>query len=195
MLYYSPQIWCSDDTDAIERLEIQQGTAMIYPLSSIGAHVSDCPNHTVGRSTPFQTRGHVALSGTFGYELDVTRIPEEDRNQIPNQVALYHKYNDLIRQGDYYRLKNYSDNHYEDAWSVVAKDKSEVLVTFVQVLARPNRHSTRLTLKGLEPNAKYQDEDTKIIYSGDTLMYAGLLMQNIHGDFTSKLIHLVKVEE
>lgn len=194
MLYYSPQIWCSDDTDAIERLEIQQGTAMMYPLSSMGAHVSDCPNHTVGRSTPFKTRGHVALAGTFGYELDVTRIPEEDRNQILEQVALYHKYNDLIRRGDYYRLKNYTDNHYEDAWSVVAKDKSEALVTFVQVLARPNRHSTRLTLKGLDPNGKYQDEATKRIYSGDTLMYAGLLMQGIHGDFTSKLIHLIKVE-
>lgn len=194
MLYYSPQIWCSDDTDAIERLEIQQGTAMIYPLSSIGAHVSDCPNHTVGRTTPFGTRGHVALSGTFGYELDVTRIPEADRNQIPEQVALYHKYNDLIRQGDYYRLKNYAENHYEDAWSVVAKDKREVLVTFVQVLGRPNRHSTRLCLKGLDPNAKYQDEATQMIYSGDTLMYAGLLMQGMHGDFTSKLIHLIKVK-
>lgn len=193
MLYYSPQIWCSDDTDAIERLQIQQGTAMIYPLSSIGAHVSDCPNHTVGRTTPFKTRGHVALSGTFGYELDVTRISEEDRNQIPEQVALYHKYNDLIRRGDYYRLKNYTDNHYEDAWSVVAKDQSEVLVTFVQVLARPNRHSTRLTLKGLNPQGQYQDEETKQVYSGDTLMYAGLLMKDLYGDYASKLVHLVKI--
>ncbi|MBQ8549284.1 MAG: alpha-galactosidase, partial [Lachnospiraceae bacterium] len=94
MLYYSPQIWCSDDTDAIERLTIQEGTALIYPLSAMGAHVSDCPNHAVGRVTPFETRGYVALAGTFGYELDVTKIPEEDRNMIPDQVAMYHKYND-----------------------------------------------------------------------------------------------------
>lgn len=91
MLYFSPQIWCSDDTDAVERLVIQEGTALLYPLSAIGAHVSDCPNHTVGRNTPFETRGHVALAGTFGYELDITKIPEEDRKLIPEQVAMYHK--------------------------------------------------------------------------------------------------------
>ena len=91
MLYYSPQIWCSDDTDAIERLSIQEGTAIVYPLSTIGAHVSDCPNHTVGRITPFETRGYVALAGTFGYELDVTKIPREDRELIPAQVEMYHK--------------------------------------------------------------------------------------------------------
>ena len=107
MLYYSPQIWCSDDTDAIERLKIQEGTALIYPLSTMGAHVSDCPNHTVGRVTPFATRGNVALAGTFGYELDITKIPAEDREQIPKQVELYHKYNDLVRGGDYYRIAYY----------------------------------------------------------------------------------------
>ena len=104
MLYYSPQIWCSDDTDAIERLVIQEGTSLVYPLSAMGAHVSDCPNHTVGRATPFETRGYVALAGTFGYELDVTKIPQEDREMIPEQVAMYHKYNDLVREGDYYRI-------------------------------------------------------------------------------------------
>ncbi len=83
MLYYSPQIWCSDDTDAIERLEIQEGTALIYPLCAMGAHVSVCPNHTVGRVTPFTTRGHVALAGTFGYELDITKLPEEERKRQP----------------------------------------------------------------------------------------------------------------
>lgn len=92
MLYYSPQIWCSDDTDAIERLRIQEGTALIYPLSSIGAHVSDCPNHAVGRVTPFETRAQVALAGTFGYELDVTKIAEEERKQIPEQIELCHKF-------------------------------------------------------------------------------------------------------
>ena len=99
MLYYSPQVWCSDDTDAIERLSIQEGTALLYPLSAIGAHVSDCPNHITGRTVPFQTRGHIALAGTFGYEMDITRIPEADRAQIPEQVEWYHRYNELMQAG------------------------------------------------------------------------------------------------
>ena len=191
MLYYSPQIWCSDDTDAIERLKIQEGTAMIYPLSSIGAHVSDCPNHTVGRVTPFETRGYVALLGTFGYELDVTRIPEEDRAMIPKQVAMYHKYNDLVREGDYYRMASYSENHSYDAWMVVAKDKKEALVTYIQVMAEPNYHSRRIQLKGLDPHTFYEVEETKKIYSGETLMYAGLNIERVFGDFKGKLIHLI----
>ena len=192
MLYYSPQIWCSDDTDAIERLEIQEGTAMIYPLSSMGAHVSDCPNHTVGRVTPFETRGYVALAGTFGYELDVTKIPEEDRNMIPDQVKMYHKYNDLVRSGDYYRLASYSDNHKYDCYMVVAKDQSEALVTFIQVMMRPNHHSRNIRLRGLDPNKNYRIEGEDRIYSGEALMYAGIQVQNPWGDFRGKLIHIVE---
>ena len=109
MLYYGPQIWCSDNADAIARLEIQQGTALMYPLSTMGAHVSDCPNHTVGRTTPFETRGYVALAGTFGYELDVTRIPEADRNMIPAQTKMYHRFSDIVRLGDYYRISSFQD--------------------------------------------------------------------------------------
>ena len=191
MLFYSPQIWCSDDTDAIERLEIQEGTALIYPLSTMGAHVSDCPNHTVGRTTPFSTRGNVALAGTFGYELDITKILEEDRKQIPGQVAMYHKYNDLVRNGDYYRLASYRENHYYDCYEVVAKDKSEALITFVQVLNRANHHSRCIRLSGLDPKRQYRDEETGEIYFGDTLMNAGILVQGMWGDFQSKLIHLV----
>ena len=97
MLYYSPQIWCSDDTDAYERLSIQEGTALMYPLSTMGAHVSVCPNHAVGRVTPFKTRGYVALSGTFGYELDITKLSKEDREMIVRQIALYKKFKPLIR--------------------------------------------------------------------------------------------------
>ena len=191
MLYYSPQIWCSDDTDAIERLKIQEGTALIYPLSTIGAHVSDCPNHTVGRVTPFETRGHVALSGTFGYELDITKIPEEDRKMIPEQVAMYHKYNDLVREGDYYRIASYQENHYFDCYEVVSKDKEEALVTFVQVLNRPNCRSRRICLKGLAPEKNYRIEGEDRIYAGDTLLYAGIQIENPWGDFKSKLIHIV----
>ncbi len=190
MLYFSPQIWCSDDTDAIERLAIQEGTALIYPLSTMGAHVSDCPNHTVGRNTPFSTRGNVALAGTFGYELDITKIPEADRARIPEQVALYHKYNDLVRRGDYYRIASYRSNHFFDCYGVVAKDKREALFTFVQVLRRPNYHSRIIKLAGLDASMRYRDEESGKWYSGDTLMNAGIPVQEMWGDFQSKLIHL-----
>ncbi|MCM1191229.1 MAG: alpha-galactosidase [Butyrivibrio sp.] len=195
MLYYSPQIWCSDDTDAIERLVIQEGTALIYPLSAMGAHVSDCPNHTVGRNTPFSTRGNVALAGTFGYELDITKISVEDRAQIPEQVALYHKYNDLVRRGDYYRIASYRENRFYDCYAVVSKDKEEALITFVQVLRRPNCHSRMIKPAGLNPAKRYRIEETGEVYSGDTLMNAGIPVQEMWGDFQSKLIHLVAERE
>lgn len=195
MLYYSPQIWCSDDTDAIERLAIQEGTAMVYPLSAMGAHVSDCPNHTVGRVTPFETRGYVALAGTFGYELDVTKIPAEDRAMIPEQIEMYHKYNDLVRTGDYYRIASYSTNHQFDCWQVVAKDKSEALVTFIQVMNRANSHSRKIRLKGLDPSKQYRIEGTDRIYFGRTLMNAGILIENLWGDYKGKLIHITTIDK
>ena len=198
MLYYSPQIWCSDDTDAIERLSIQEGTAMIYPLSTMGAHVSDCPNHTVGRVTPFETRGYVALAGTFGYELDVTKIPEEDRNMIPEQVAMYHKYNDLVREGDYYRIASYRENHFYDCYEVVSQDKTEALVTYIQVLNRPNYHSRRIQIPGLAPEKMYVIENAadwpeikQTEYSGEALQYAGMNIPPLWGDFKGRLLHLV----
>ena len=206
MLYYSPQIWCSDDTDAIERLAIQEGTALIYPLSAMGAHVSDCPNHTVGRVTPFKTRGDVALCGTFGYELDITRIPQEDRDAIPGQIAAYHRYNDLVRNGDYYRLASYQENNIYDCYMVVSKDRKEALLTYVQVLNRPNFKSRMIKLAGLAPDKKYKvlyegadennnsgsdgENQVQMLY-GDTLMSAGLRMPGMWGDFKSTLIHLV----
>lgn len=194
MLYYSPQIWCSDDTDAIERLTIQEGTALIYPLAAMGAHVSACPNHTVGRVTPFQTRGHVALAGTFGYELDITKLSDEEKTLVPQQVAMYHRYHDLIRSGDYYRLASYGENHLYDCWQVTAKDGGETLVTFVQVMGRANCHSRRIRLQGLDPAARYRDVQTGAIYGGDALMYAGLPIPNLWGDSQSMLISLKRMD-
>lgn len=191
MLYYSPQIWCSDDTDAIERLSIQEGTELIYPLSTMGAHVSDCPNHTVGRTTPFMTRAHVALAGTFGYELDITKISDKERMVIPEQVALYHKYNDLVREGDYYRIASYRENGLYDCWMVVAKDKSEALVTYVQVLGKPNVHSRKIKLLGLDEAADYRLDGTDKVYGGDLLMNAGLLIEKMCGDYMSRLYYFV----
>lgn len=193
MLYYSPQIWCSDDTDAIERLAIQEGTALLYPLSAIGAHVSDCPNHTVGRITPFATRGHVALAGTFGYELDITAIGEEERKMIPEQVALYHRYNDLVREGDYYRIASYRENHSYDCYAVVAKDRSEALVTYVQVLNRANCRSRRIRIPGLAPEKRYRIEGQEAVYYGDTLQNAGIFAPTLRGDFQSALIYIREV--
>lgn len=169
--------------------------SIVYPLCSMGAHVSDCPNHTVGRTTPFTTRGEVALAGTFGYELDVTRIPQEDRDKIPSQVAMYHKYNDLVRSGDYYRLASYSENHQYDCYEVAAKDGSEALVTYVEVLRRPNFKTRRIRLKGLDENAVYENEETKARYTGDVLMYAGVQAPETWGDFSSRLMHFVKVDK
>lgn len=190
MLYYSPQIWCSDDTDAIERLKIQEGTSLIFPLSTMGAHVSDCPNHIIGRTTPFKTRGDVALSGTFGYELDVTRISEADRKDIPNQVALYHKYNHLVRSGDYYRLSSFRKNHEFDAYMVVSKDKKEALVTYVQVMASPNPSRKMLKIPGLLPDTRYQIEGSDIELLGSTLEKVGLVITPKNGDYISGLIHI-----
>jgi alpha-galactosidase len=193
MLYYSPQIWCSDDTDAIERLSIQEGTALIFPLSAMGAHIADCPSHSNGRSTPFETRGYVALAGTFGYELDITKIPEEDRQLIPRQVAMYHKYNDLVRTGDYYRIASYQSNHEYDCIQVVSKDKKEALVTYIQVMARPNYSTRRVRLKGLCENTIYRIEETGVELSGGALMHAGLAIDNMWGDYLGKLIHIMAI--
>ncbi|MBH1939932.1 alpha-galactosidase [Mobilitalea sibirica] len=194
MLYYSPQIWCSDDTDAIERLAILEGTALIYPLSTIGAHVSDCPNHVTGRTTPFDTRGIVALAGTFGYELDVTKISEDDRKAIPKQVEMYHKYNDLVREGDYYRIASFKSNHYYDCYEVVSKDKKEAIVTFVQVLTRASYPMPSILLQGLDPDTKYRIDASDMAVSGDVLMYMGFPIEMERGDYQARIYHLTAVE-
>ena len=215
MLYYSPQIWCSDDMDPIERLAIQEGTSLIYPLSTMGAHVCDCPNHTTGRTTPFTTRAHVAMAGTFGYELDITKISQSDRDKIPGQISQYHKYQPLVREGDYYRIASWRENHQYDCWQVVSKDKGEALVTYVQVLSQPNYRSRKICLKGLDPDRDYrlEIEDTQEfkerakakefdgicrltqpdgqVYSGRLLMQGGFLIQRLHEDFSSVLLHFI----
>ena len=204
MLYYSPQIWTSDDMDPVERLKIHEGTALVYPLSTMGAHVCDCPNHSTGRTTPFETRGYVALSGTFGYELDVTRIPEADRNMIPSQIKMYQRYNDLVRSGDYYRVASYRENHEWDCWEVVSKDKTEALVTVINVIGRVNYKSRLVKLKGLDPDKIYSlkvfnmetaaEDEEFLRLRGDALMYAGINVKGIyHGDFKGKLIHLKSI--
>lgn len=194
-LYYSPQIWTSDDTDAIERLRIQEGTAMVFPLSSMGAHVSICPNEQVGRSTPFKTRGDVAMSGTFGYELDIAKLTAEERAQIPGQVADYHRFHGIVADGDYYRLSSWSDSDPFDCWMSVRKDRSEAILTFVQVLGRPNFRSRIVKLRGLDPEAFYaveRDGAAEGERSGEELLRCGLRFPN-RGDFTSTQVYLKKI--
>ena len=201
MFFYSPQIWCSDDTDAIERLAIQEGTALIYPLSTMGAHVSVCPNHACGRVTPFKTRGYVALSGTFGYELDITKLSSEDRALIPHQVELYKKYSGLVREGDYQRIASWSDGGDIDCWASVAKDKSKALVTFVQVMNHPNYKTRFVKIQDLKADSKYRvsfpDEDQNswpsVELTGLTLAKAGFPVRRDWGDFQAKLIYIEEI--
>lgn len=201
MFYYSPQIWCSDDTDSYERLMIQEGTALIYPLSTMGAHVSVCPNHAVGRITPFKTRGYVALSGTFGYELDITKLPPEERSLIPHQIELYKKYSALVRNGDYQRILSCTDGHDADCWASVSKDKSKALITFVQIFNHPNYKSRFIKIHGLKQDSKYRvtfpDENPKDfpeqVLSGKTLQNAGFPIRRDWGDFQAKLIYIKEI--
>ncbi|MDR1638477.1 MAG: alpha-galactosidase [Clostridiales bacterium] len=193
MLYYSPQIWTSDNVDPIERLKIQSGTSLAYPPSAMGAHVGDVPCHSNGRITPISTRGNVAMFGTFGFELDLTKISKEDLEQVPALIAQYHKCNDLARDGDLYRIGNIFTDNTWDAWMFVSKDKSEALLEYVQVLASSNTPSRRIQLKGLKEGFWYKNDETGMVLSAETLMHDGLDMW-IKGDFSSKVIRFEKAK-
>lgn len=194
MLYYSPQIWTSDNTEAIDRLKIQEGTALIYPLSSMGAHVAACPSHTNNRVTPFETRGRVSLPGCFGYELDLTKLTEEEKAMIPGQLEEYRKYGPVFRTGDYYRLASYAENHEYDALMAVSKDKKIAVVDYVEVFSRSRCRAARVALQGLDENLTYCSS-TGEIRSGAGWMYAGLLLPRLEHDFTSSLIVLEAIED
>lgn len=188
MLYYSPQIWCSDNADPIERLMIQEGTHLIYPLSTTGSHVADSPNHINGRVTPFDTRADVALTGTFGYELDVTKISEEEQSKIPAQIEKYKKYRKLIQTGDYYRLASFRENGRYDSYMVVSKDKNHAAIIYVQVVTDSNVLSKKLKLCGLDSEKKYIIDDKE--YTGSVLMNVGYIMKPLKGDFKSVVIEV-----
>lgn len=192
ILYYMPQIWTSDNSDAISRLRIQYGTSLAYPMSALSAHVSVVPNHQIGRVTPFRTRGEVAFTGTFGYELDLSQLSAEDKEEARRQVALYKQVRPLLMNGDLYRLKSpFTSN--ESAWVVVAADQGEALATQVTILAQPNPSIDFLPLRGLDPKRKYKVAGTDAVYGGDLLMNVGLPVQVPTGDFFSQQWHLVAV--
>lgn len=188
MLYYSPQIWTSDNTDAVERLAIQEGTALVYPLSAMGAHVSVCPNHIVHRTTPFETRAEVAMAGTFGYELDITKLSEEEKEAVKQQTEAYHRYYPLLNEGDYYRLLSGGKEKKADSFMVVSKDKAKALLFYVRILAAPNEKGRFLRLKGLDAERKYQING--VSYTGAVLMNAGVLIPGGMTDFTSMVLEI-----
>lgn len=185
ILYYMPQIWCSDDTDAIERIRIQYGTSFGYPICSVGAHVSASPNMQTGRTVPLKTRAEVAMAGTFGYEMDVRTLDHKEREQVRRQIQEYKKYESIIRQGDYYRLTNPQENSFYAAWQFVAKDQKESVVSFVLLHAEANPPFRRLRIRGLKEDAGYQIDGDEKVYTGGALMYAGIPVPIMWGDYQS----------
>ena len=183
MLYYSPQIWCSDNTDAIDRLKIQYGTSFGYPVSAMGAHVSVCPNHQSGRITPFETRGTVASSGTFGYELDLMKMSEEEKKTAREQILKYKEMEHLVQSGDYYRLVNPFENNNHVLWQFVSKDKKETVVCGVRLHSEANPYIYLFYPQGLDADMKYEDTATGKVYTGAALMKAGLPLPLTTGDY------------
>jgi alpha-galactosidase len=189
MLYYMPQTWTSDNTDAVARLKIQYGTSLVYPISAMGAHVSAVPNHQVHRITSLEMRGHVAMSGNFGYELDLTKLSEEEKAIVKQQVAFYKDIRRLVQFGTFYRILSPFEGN-ETAWMFVSEDKSEAFVAYFRVLAEANAPLSFLRLKGLDPNKDYEIIGSGEVYGGDELMYAGLNVPRRRGDFISVIWRL-----
>ena len=213
MLAYFPQIWCSDDSDAIERLVIQHGTSFGYPVSTMGAHVSACPNHQTGRTTPLWTRAVVAMSGTFGYELDLGKLTDEEKEQVRAQIQVFKQHYDLIQDGRYYRLTNPTTDHRFTAWQFVSDTES--LVNLVLTHPEANARPLHIQLRGLEEDALYRVDSLCVygsastpeiagvkghtkgegaVYSGSTLLYAGLTLPHLVGDYPSVQLHLTRLE-
>ena len=192
MLYYTPQIWCSDNTDAINRTRIQYGTSFFYPVAAMGSHVSAVPNHQTGRVTSMHTRGVAAMSGTFGYELNPALLNAMEKAEIRAQLAQYREYQELIREGDYYRLSNpFQDNF--AAWMVVSDDRSKALVSVIRLTAEANPPAAYVTLKGMEEDAFYREKTTGKVYPGAALMEAGILLPAAVSEYEAYQIALERV--
>lgn len=203
MLYYAPQGWTSDDTDAIERLKIQYGTSMVYPVSCMGSHVSASPNHQTNRVTPIETRADVAYFGTFGYELDLLKLDEEDKAEIRRQIAFMKEKRDLIQKGTFYRLKSPFEGN-ETAWMIVSEDQKKALVGYYRVMQPVNVGFKRLKLKGLKEDICYKVSGYDYDCYGDELMQVGMILSdsasgvwkkgvNDKGDFQAKVFEIVAV--
>nr|WP_251047458.1 alpha-galactosidase [Planococcus sp. ISL-110] len=197
LLHYAPQGWTSDDTDAVERLKIQYGTSLVYPISSMGAHVSAVPNHQVGRITSLETRANVAYFGAFGYELDVAMMTDTEKESVKRQIAFYKENRLLIQQGQFYRIENpFAEDGNVTSWTVVSDDQNEAILGYYQVLSRPNPGLTRVFFKGLNPEFEYAIDGIDATFYGDELMGAGLQQNryrtNEHPADFSSVVYKVK---
>lgn len=197
MLHYMPQTWTSDNTDAVARLEIQSGTSLVLPISSMGAHVSAVPNHQVNRTTSLKMRGDVASAGNLGYELDPTSLSNEEKHIVKEQIRFYKENRRLIQYGKFYRLLSPFDLTNETAWLFVDEAKDEALFFYYLILDKTNTMRPRVKMAGLDPDKKYRIEGESSEYYGSELMYKGLFIQpplpdsaaqssyQINGDFRS----------
>ena len=210
MLFFSPQIWCSDNSDAINRLKIQKGTSYGYPVSTMGSHVSASPNHQNGRRVPIETRAIVAMSGTFGYELDPRTFTDEEKAVVKRQIANFNRFYELIQKGRYYRLTNENDESYYTSWQFVSEDKSEALVNLVVTDVRGNAEIPFVKLCGLDEKADYcidyinvsaegtaesgdrKDFADENVYRGNALMNGGYSFNQLFGVYPAVQIHFVK---
>lgn len=190
MLYYMPQVWTSDNTDAIDRLKIQYGTSFAYPISTMGAHVSACPNHGTARITPLKTRGVVAYFGTYGIELDITTMTDEEKAEIKRQIVEFKKYYSLIQNGEYYRLQSPYDNKFYVAWEVSRADESEALVAVVRADMEAAFRHELIKVKGLNPNAKYRINSSDKTYLGASLMEQGFIPEFDFFSYPARLYHI-----
>lgn len=190
MLYYFPQYWTSDDTDAVERLYIQHGTSMVMPSSTMGAHVSAVPNHQIKRITPLNSRGNVAMMGQFGYELDLNTLIDEETEEVKAQIITYKEIRETVHKGDMYRLKSPFEGNCA-VWQYVYGDKAVML--HCTSFARVNTVRVCLKMQGLDPNAEYVHTETGKVYNGDYLMNVGIYTGHLK-DCHSKLYVFEKVK-
>lgn len=194
MLYYSPQIWCSDNTDAINRTRIQYGTSFFYPVSAVGAHVSAVPNHQTGRVTNLNTRGVTAMAGTFGYELNPALLSEEEKQTIREQIQTYKKYERLINEGTYWRLSNPFEDEVS-AWMSVSREQDRALVSVVRLVSEANPATVYIRLRGLKPDAVYLEENSGKQYFGAALMAAGIPLPAFTHEYETYQFSFVELKE
>ena len=203
ILYYAPQGWVSDDTDGVERIKIQYGTSLVYPISAMGSHVSAIPNHQTGRNVPLQARAATAYFGTFGYELDLNLLTEGEQSQVAEQVEFMKRYRSLIQTGTFYRLLSPFDGN-EAAWMVVSEDKKTAIAAYFRILQPVNAGFSRLGLKGLEPETEYRISGLDYTCYGDELMNAGLILSDgasgvkgspvVQGDYLARMFVISSAE-
>ncbi len=191
ILYYMPQTWTSDDTDAVERLYIQYGTSLCYPTSAMGAHVSAVPNHQAGRVTSLKMRGDVAMSGNFGYELDLMKFTDEEKEEVKAQVAQYKELRTFVQAADMYRIESPFEGN-TTAWQFISEDGNDIFAAYFRIMAKVNGGINRMKFVALDADAKYEIVGEDKVYTGAELMNIGLVV-DFFGDYQSRTWRLKKV--